>query len=443
MPATYAPGNVTYVAQWAQNGTGVIEFVYNNGNAATTRTGLGGTSVGSFPTDPVREGYTFAGWFDNAECTGDAVTSLAGVTYVENASLSYYAKWAPNHVALSFEANGGTPAPENVEGNVGESLASTVFPTVSKTGYTLEGWYATDDFTSDKLESLPATFPTADATYYAKWTADAAYIVFHANGGTPAPATLTGVTDGDVTGMSGMPAPVRAGYTLEGWYANAELTGDKVESLPAKYAACTTNYYAKWTPGTVKFTFVANEGTVATTEMTGTVGTAVGNTNLPAAERAGYTLEGWYDNDQFNGTPYGKLPATWPTENKTFYAKWTANEIDRGLRFERHRKQARPERPARGSGKLERQDRPEVHRRVQGRGPAAGGHRGWRLQAGRLVPERRRHRQPAVARRIVRRRFVRRPYRHLLRQVGVQQGEHLHLRRQPGRRNAGRRRDRS
>ena len=150
--------------------------------------------------------------------------------------------------------------------------------------------------------------------------------MFHANGGTPAPATLTGVTDGDVTGMSGMPAPVRAGDTLEGWYANAELTGDKVESLPAEYAAGTANYYAKWTPGTVKFTFVANGGTIATTEMSGTVGTAVGNTNMPAATRSGWTLDGWYEYSDFDGSPVVKLPATWPAANVTYYAKWTANE---------------------------------------------------------------------------------------------------------------------
>ena len=37
-------------------------------------------------TAPTREGYTFAGWYDNPECTGDVVTNI-------NESCTLYAKW--------------------------------------------------------------------------------------------------------------------------------------------------------------------------------------------------------------------------------------------------------------------------------------------------------------------------------------------------------------
>lgn len=42
-------------------------------------------SVPSLPL-PVKDGFTFAGWYDNAEFTGDALTRLS-------ASAKLYAKW--------------------------------------------------------------------------------------------------------------------------------------------------------------------------------------------------------------------------------------------------------------------------------------------------------------------------------------------------------------
>ncbi|MBR6168081.1 MAG: InlB B-repeat-containing protein [Paludibacteraceae bacterium] len=47
-------------------------------------------------------GYTFGGWFDNADCDGDAVTILGATAVTSNVTL--YAKWNP--VTLTFTGNG-------------------------------------------------------------------------------------------------------------------------------------------------------------------------------------------------------------------------------------------------------------------------------------------------------------------------------------------------
>lgn len=79
---------------------------------------------------PMREGYTFAGWYDNAECVGTAVTTT-------EAGKAYYAKWEENaETSLNPEKNsvafemtyGETPVAQTVnftgEGNI-QSVSST------------------------------------------------------------------------------------------------------------------------------------------------------------------------------------------------------------------------------------------------------------------------------------------------------------------------------
>lgn len=60
----------------------------NSGNVTAYDYGKGVT----LPTDVTREGYTFAGWYDNANFTGKAVTAI-GPT--DEGDKTYWAKWNP------------------------------------------------------------------------------------------------------------------------------------------------------------------------------------------------------------------------------------------------------------------------------------------------------------------------------------------------------------
>lgn len=89
-------GNVTYVAQWEPK-VATIKFVTNGGSAVADKNGKTGDTIN--PTtmpSTTKNGHTFAGWYANAEFSGDAVTQLpaafpAGTT-------TYYAKWNTNYV---------------------------------------------------------------------------------------------------------------------------------------------------------------------------------------------------------------------------------------------------------------------------------------------------------------------------------------------------------
>lgn len=81
-PATY---NVTF-----ETNGGTI----NNGNVTEYTYGTGAT----LPTDVTRDGYIFAGWYDNANFTGTAVTVISDT---DDGNKMYYAKWLSTDTGVS------------------------------------------------------------------------------------------------------------------------------------------------------------------------------------------------------------------------------------------------------------------------------------------------------------------------------------------------------
>ena len=125
-------------------------------------------------------------------------------------------------------------------------------------------------------------------------------IKFESNGGTSV-ESMSGYA-GDVIENREMPTTTREGYTFDGWYAEPELT-NKVETLPEKYPAGTTTYYAKWTANTdTKYTvefYYQTEGSYKnvadfTDERTGTTDTlaqVTENDKNPAQDKVGYVYD--------------------------------------------------------------------------------------------------------------------------------------------------------
>ncbi|MCM1561074.1 MAG: InlB B-repeat-containing protein, partial [Butyrivibrio sp.] len=78
-----------------------ISFETNGGTAVAAITGLEGTKIeGQMPTTN-KTGYDFAGWYDNENLTGNAVTNLPGTMPAGGAT--YYAKWVASNAAYKVE----------------------------------------------------------------------------------------------------------------------------------------------------------------------------------------------------------------------------------------------------------------------------------------------------------------------------------------------------
>ena len=143
--------------------------------------------VGNTTTLPVNvacEGYNkFAGWYNNANLVGNAVTSISSS---ETGDKEYWAKYKQSHT-VTFELNGGLieggEIDHYIEGEV-TPLPALVF----NGGASFEGWYTTSDCSGDRYVAIPAT-ATEDITFYAKW-GEAKTSFYLMQEGEPVPASL-------------------------------------------------------------------------------------------------------------------------------------------------------------------------------------------------------------------------------------------------------------
>ncbi|WP_041668492.1 InlB B-repeat-containing protein [Acetobacterium woodii] len=270
-------------------------------------------------TEPTTErpGYTFKGWFKDSALTSPWHFLFDHVT----GNMVLYAKWEANPSNIVFEENGGTETAD-LNGVTDQEITDREMPVITRVGYTLKGWFEQADFSGDAVTELPVKFPVDGVTYYAKWEANPSNIVFKENGGTET-ADLNGVTDQEITDRE-MPVITRLGYTLKGWFEQADFSGDAVTELPAKFPVDGVTYYAKWEANPSVIVFEENGGT-ETADLNGVTDQKITAREMPVITRLGYTLKGWFEQDDFSGTAITELPAKYPVDGITYYAKWEAN----------------------------------------------------------------------------------------------------------------------
>ena len=340
--------NKQYYAKWSAAQSYPINFVLNDSAshpATNPAVNLTSYTVETLPSpiavaNPLRTGYTFQGWYDNAAFTGTPISSFPAM---DAAPKTFYAKWsAPLSYTVQYTLNDGTPAghpatnPNTVTSYTVLDPNVTLAP-ATRTGYDFEGWYDNPGFSGAPITGFP-TGDAADKHYYAKWSAAKSFTVqWNLNDSAPAghaatnPNTVASYTveDADIT----VHPATRTGYTFEGWYDNPGFTGTPVTTLHTMDAE-NKRYYAKWSaaPNSYPIHYVLNDGTPAGHPATNPAANLTsytvltngsGNISLLPALRNGYTFEGWYDNAAFSGAPITAFPAM-DAAPKTFYAKWSA-----------------------------------------------------------------------------------------------------------------------
>ena len=330
---TLTTGKTVYAKWTAEEYT----ITYNTGEGTVTNPT---TDVTYDSTDvllvPTRTGYSFDGWYDGDDGTGNQVTTSAGVPtgtvadYVTTGKWTLttgktvYAKWTAEKYTITSNAGEGTVADPTTDVTY-DSTDVLLVPT--RTGYSFDGWYDGDDGTGNQV-TTSAGVPTGTVadyvtagkwalttgkTVYAKWTINQYTVTFSVDGGT----TVSSVTQNYNTQIAAAPASTKEGYTLAAWYIDAEL--NTAAAFPYTITGNST-LYAKWTINQYTVTFSVDSG-MAIPPVTQDYHTQIAA--APVSTKEGYTLVGWYTDSGLNTA--AAFPYT-ITGNSTLYAKWTLNE---------------------------------------------------------------------------------------------------------------------
>lgn len=288
-----------------------------------------------------KEGYSFAGWFQNSDSSNPFYVGNSWPT--GDGAKGLYAKWTANNskYTVKFNANAtdavGTMADAEWDANKMTSVPGCSYV---RAGYSFIGWKLNANGTGAfYYEGDYANFSTlvvnGEVTLYAMWekntpaqtTATLTYDVYP---GTLKAAPVTNYTKAgtlDVGTEIILPTEADincpAGYHLEGWYTTVVMSNDNLASyakykwtngkaMPAEdltlYAnfvkeqdsytvTFNCNYHDKketiTVPANTKLIIDPNYGTYAGSTTKTTI-TVTSDTTIADAKRAGYYFYGWY-----------------------------------------------------------------------------------------------------------------------------------------------------
>ena len=274
----------------------------SSGNVTSYNYGEGATLPAADNT--TREGYTFAGWYDNEVLTGNPITEISTD---ETGNRTYWAKWTINQYTITFDTDGGSEVAPITQ-DYGTAITAPADPT--REGYTFTGW--------DK--TIPATMPAGDMTITVQWTVNQYTIIYDLDGGTAEgnPDTYTVETDAFT-----LKNPTRPGHTFTGW-SGTGLTGeDNLTLTIPKGSTGNRSYTAHWSLNTYSITYDLNGGTASGNPTSYTVESATITLNQPT--KTGYTFTGWSGTDL---TGEDNLTVTIPagsTGDRSYTAHWSLN----------------------------------------------------------------------------------------------------------------------
>jgi len=144
----------------------VVTFDTQGGSAVEPALVIAGSTAVK-PADPVRDGYTFTGWYQDA-----AATQLWDFATPVNSNITLYAGWQDTPApavtyTVTFDSRGGSTVEAITNITAGSTINTPADPT--RDGYTFNGWFVDEaatqkwDFATDAVNG--------NMTLYAGWDA--------------------------------------------------------------------------------------------------------------------------------------------------------------------------------------------------------------------------------------------------------------------------------
>ncbi len=293
---------------------------------------------------PESEGYVFDGYTDENSFVTDRNGILLPDRTAVTKNTEWKAQWHGAEYRFIFDANGGTfgvGENDRTERIFSGDMTEFEVPSVSRVGYTLDGWY------TEKIGGVPAGASDriiGNCLFFAHWSPISYTVIFDGNkpenvGDERNVSDFENVFEWtyDQT-VESLPEPKLEGWSFKGWYSD---TGEAVLPKPnlSTINGDRVTVYASWEPETYTIRF---DGNGAEGEMSDIKFRNDTEETLPSNgfSKTGYTFIGWslkkdgekaYEN---GGTICSYVPAG----SMVLYAVWRSNTYK--VRYEANKPQA-------------------------------------------------------------------------------------------------------
>ena len=254
-----------------------IEYVLGGGENAPSNPATYNVEDEVVFADASREGYTFNGWYGNAQFTTEQVT---GITVGSHGKVTVFASFSINQYTISFETGGGTTVSEITQ-DYGTAVSAPAQP--SKTGYEFVGWYESDPSELYVFTTIPAR----DVRLTAAWSLVTYDIIYNLDGGVNG-ANPSGYTIESAT--IELADATKRGYEFVGWFSDSGL-GVEVTSIEAGSHG-DIELFAGWEVIEYDITYHLPDGATHANPETYTVETDI--TSFEGGVKTGYTFDGWF-----------------------------------------------------------------------------------------------------------------------------------------------------
>lgn len=317
MAFTSKPIQKTLHIKWSDPaGMRYISFHSMGGSAVAQITGGEGAAI-TWPANPTKQGYTFAGWYTNPSVESSKVEKKDTMPkfFGTAKGMLLFAKWVPAEVDYTVEhyqqeLNGtyklketekargitGTWTKENRKNYEGFRYVRTTMTTIAADGSTVTQVYYDREKYTVTWKPQNGTEDIVQAYKYG--------------------AELNTPTVG------------RAGYKFDGWYTDKDAEFKTTTTVDGKRVGVPVSenltLHAKWKGDQYTVTLNVNGGDALSGDSTRPVTYGQPYGELPAPTRTGYTFAGWYT-EKDGGTKVETDTVVQAVEDHELFAHWTAN----------------------------------------------------------------------------------------------------------------------
>ncbi len=288
------------------------------------------SDVSYTPTAPVgKEGYKFAGWYDNKLCEGDKYVFDGKTMPAQN--ITVYAKWVEPVHKVEFEVE-GTVVDEWTKNDVAHNSTISDLPTpTSSTGDAFLGWVD-----ANRKPFHPSTKITGDLTLHAKFGNKAGYSVTYVTAEGSSSVTDDKLyAEGAYATVRNGPSAAPKGEVFLYWTNNGKKYYPNDKVLVPKGGVTLTAVYGP-VAETVTLTYNANFGTPpASKQISGLKNNGLINLlsydELELPKRDGYTFTGWNTQRDGHGISFAAGTSAARVDKvgpNVLYAQWKKTTID-------------------------------------------------------------------------------------------------------------------